>query len=171
MKKLYLYCDGVILDTINPVYEEIIANGKELNEENVINYYQNIDWYEFILRVGDINNAIEKIKKIIASGEYDVKILTHVHSEKESKGKIKYFREVLPEIEIITVPKSIKKADFVDAKDAILVDDYTPNLDYWYEKGGIPIKFSSKNKRSKYSKITDLEELFTKREELEKVKS
>lgn len=166
MIKLYLDCDGVILDTIDPAYEQIKKSGKELNEESVMNYYQNLNWYNFILEVGDIKNALEKIKLLLLSECFDIKILTHVHSDVEKEAKIKYFSEVLPNVPVITVPKSIAKADYVDATGAILVDDFTPNLDYWYEKGGIPIKFSSRNNRSKYTKITDLEDLINIKEKI-----
>lgn len=159
MQMLYLDCDGVILDTIDSVYNKIINSGKELNEENVGSYYRNLDWYNFILEVGDINNAISNIRKLLASGKFEIKVLTHVNSIEEGKAKIKYFSEVLPSIEVIPVPKSIQKADFVDPTGAILVDDFTPNLDYWHEKGGIPIKFSSTNKECNYLKIFSLDEL------------
>ena len=33
----------------------------------------------------------------------------------------------------------------MDACDAILVDDYILNLDYWVSKGGIAVKFSDSN--------------------------
>ena len=72
---------------------------------------------------------------------------------------LNYFKKVLPNINIITVPKTIKKADYVDATGAILVDDYTQNLDYWKEKGGIPVKFSSLRKENAHPVITDLLEL------------
>lgn len=172
MRKLYLDCDGVILDTIDPVYKTIINGGMELNEENVGSYYKSIDWYEFILSVGDIDNAIEKIRKIVSSLKYDVKILTHVHSENELSGKKRFFREVLPDVEVIGVMYNIPKADAVDADGAILVDDYLPNLDYWHSKGGIAIKFSSSDKPCDYFKITDLTELLTSKNLLkEKVKN
>ena len=52
-----------------------------------------------------------------------------------------------------------KKGDIVNPKGAILVDDFMPNLEYWYEMGGIPIKFSDTNKECKFTKINDLLEL------------
>ena len=55
--------------------------------------------------------------------------------------------------------KKIKKADAVDPKGNILVDDFLGNLDYWHEKGGISIKFSDSGKECIYQTITDLSEL------------
>lgn len=156
MKKLYLDCDGVILDTINKSYEML----KEMaisNEAEVQNFYRNLSWDKLIKDSGEIDNAISKIKEL--TKYFDVSILTHVNSVNEKEAKIKYFNEVLPGIEVISVPKTMQKADMVDPTDAILVDDFLPNLEYWEEKGGIPIKFSDSDKECPYTKITDLLEL------------
>lgn len=154
--KLYLDCDGVILNTINTSYRILTEKGIK-GEENVQAFYANLDWYNFILESGQINESISKIRNLLSL--YDISILTHVVSENEAASKRKYFNEVLPGIEVITVPKTIEKADYVDATDAILVDDFTHNLDYWYQKGGIAIKFSDSDKPSKYPTISDLSEL------------
>ena len=69
---------------------------------------------------------------------------------------------MLPDINIIYVPKNIRKSDYVNPKNSILVDDFLPNLEHWEEKGGIPIKFSSSGKSCKYHKIEDLLELLDK---------
>ena len=45
MQKLYLDCDGVILDTINKSYQMIKEKG--LTKEEVNDFYQNINWDEF----------------------------------------------------------------------------------------------------------------------------
>lgn len=156
MQKLYLDCDGVILDTINMTYKMLKEKNITKHSE-VEDFYRKINWDILIIEAGEIDNSIEKIKKII--NHFDVEILTHVNSEGEAIAKKKYFKEVLPTVNVITVPKEIKKADFVDPKGAILVDDYLPNLEYWYEKGGIPIKFSDSGKQGKYEVITNLLDL------------
>lgn len=156
MQKLYLDCDGVILDTINRSYIML----KELGittEPQITEFYSTLNWEKLIKESGEINNSISKIKEL--SKYFDIEILTHINSEDEVRVKLKYFKENLPGIKVITVSKSIKKADFVDPKGAILVDDYNSNLDYWYEKGGIPIKFSDSGKENKYPAITDLLDL------------
>ena len=139
MTKLYLDCDGVILDTINMSYKMLKEKGIEREEEKK-DFYRNLSWEELIIEAGEINNSIEKIKEL--TKVYDVEILTHVISEGEIIAKENYFKEVLPEVKVIAVPKEIKKADAVDPKGNILVDDFLGNLDYWHEKGGISIKFS-----------------------------
>lgn len=144
MTKLYLDCDGVILDTINMSYK-MIKNKGLTNEKDIEHFYKNLSWEELIIEAGEINNSIEKIKEL--TKVYDVEILTHVNSDGEIIAKLNYFKEVLPEVKVIAVPKEIKKADAVDPKGNILVDDFLGNLDYWHEKGGISIKFSDSGKK------------------------
>lgn len=156
MKKLYLDCDGVILDTINMSYKMLKEKGIESEEEKK-DFYRNLSWEELIIEAGEINNATAKIKKL--TEVYDVEILTHVISDGEIIAKENYFKAVLPNVNVIPVPKEIDKADYVDPKGSILVDDFLPNLEYWEEKGGIPIKFSDSDKDCKYKKINDLSEL------------
>ena len=102
---------------------------------------------------------IDLEKLMSGSKVYDIEILTHVNSDGEIIAKLNYFKEVLPEVKVIAVPKEIRKADAVDPKGNILVDDFLGNLDYWHEKGGISIKFSDSGKECIYQTITDLSEL------------
>lgn len=154
-RKLYLDCDGVILDTINFTYKMIEERG--ISEDKIDDFFKHLSWKNLIEEAGEINNSIEKIKEL--SKHFDVEILTHVNSEEEIREKFKYFSRVLPDIKLNVVPKIIKKGDIVNPKGAILVDDFMPNLEYWYEMGGIPIKFSDTDKECKFTKITDLLEL------------
>ena len=156
MTKLYLDCDGVILDTINMSYK-MIKNKGLTNEKDIEHFYKNLSWEELIIEAGEINNSIEKIKEL--TKVYDVEILTHVNSDGEIIAKLNYFKEVLPEVKVMAVPKEIRKADAVDPKGNILVDDFLGNLDYWHEKDGISIKFSDSGKECIYQTITDLSEL------------
>ena len=144
MQKLYLDCDGVILDTINYTYQIIKERG--ISEDKIDDFYKNLSW-----------ETLEKIKEL--SKHFDVEILTHVNSDNEIRAKFKYFTSVLPDIKLNVVPKIIKKGDIVNPKGAILVDDFMPNLEYWSEVGGIPVKFSDTNKECKFIKINDLLEL------------
>lgn len=158
MQKLYLDCDGVILDTINKSYQ-IMKENNIMDVDKINSFFCNIDWEEFILASGELDGAINKIKVLEDSGLFDIKILTHVNSNNEIEAKTKYFKKLLPNIEVISVPKAVRKADVVVADNAILVDDYMPNLDYWDEKGGISVKFSDSGKISRYITITDLLDL------------
>ena len=156
MKKLYLDCDGVILDTITKSYSILNERGIFSDEERR-NFYREVDWDVLINVSGEIDNAISKIK--ILKDYFDIKILTHVNSEKEAISKIKYFSSVLPEIEVIIVPKQIEKANMINPTGNILVDDYSPNLAMWEEKGGISVKFSNSGRKYDFITIKDLLEL------------
>lgn len=157
MTKLYLDCDGVILDTINMSYK-MIEDRKLKNDAEIEDFYRLLSWEELIKKAGQIDNSINKIKKLMT--KYDIEILTHVNSDNEVIAKLNYFSKVLPDIKVITVPKSIKKADAVEAKGNVLVDDFIPNLEYWQQQGGIAIKFSSAGKESPFTSVTDLLELY-----------
>lgn len=156
MQKLYLDCDGVILDTISKS-NKILSEEGIVSKDEVTKFYTNIDWGKLIEEAGQINDSISKIKKL--SNYFDIEILTHVNSENESNVKRNYFAKELPNINVITVPFHIKKADFVEATNTILVDDSTSNLEYWIKKGGIGIKFSAYNQDCNYKVITNLLQL------------
>ena len=156
MTKLYLDCDGVILDTITTSSKMLKEEGIH-GEPAVRKFYSSIDWKKLIEVSGEINDSIQKIKEL--SKYFDLEILTHVNSENEKKVKMEYFAKELPGIKVIAVPKPIMKADYVDPTNTILVDDFTSNLDYWKEKGGIPVKFSMSDKEYDYPVISDLLDL------------
>ena len=158
MKKLYLDCDGVILDTINKSYAMIREMDIDIEkEEEIKRFYQTIDWKKLIIDSGEINDSIKKIREL--EKHFDIEILTHTNSNEEIREKKDYFSRELPGINVISVPKNIDKCDMVSPKGAILVDDYAQNLKKWEEKGGIPIKFSDSGKDCDYTTITDLLEL------------
>ena len=64
MQKLYLDCDGVILDTINMSYKMIKEKGITKREE-IDHFYKNLSWQQLIIEAGEINNSITKIKKLM----------------------------------------------------------------------------------------------------------
>ena len=158
MKKLYIDFDGVILDTIKVTYEMIEKLGLGTPEE-VKEFYYNLDWNHLIKQTPEINDSINCIRKIMNSNLFDVKVLTHIISYNEGLGKIEYLKSKIPELEVILVPKQINKVDMVNHKDAILVDDFLGNLDLWHDKGGISVKFSDGNKKSKYRTVTKLDQI------------
>ena len=83
-------------------------------------FYQNLNWEEVLKKATDINEGIQRIKKIIDSGKFNVSILTHVTSLNEIKAKLKYIRNHF-DIPVIGVPKSISKAELINAKNSILI--------------------------------------------------
>lgn len=157
--KLYIDFDGVILDTIKVTYQ-MIEDRNLQTEEEIRNFYININWNELLKISPVINDSINCIKKIIESERFDVTILTHVHSKHEIEEKINFIKKEIPAIKIITCPKRIDKCDFVNPINAILIDDYIENLEKWQAKGGISIKFSDKNKEnSNFIIITKLDQV------------
>lgn len=161
MKNLYIDFDGVIMDTINKTYQMMDEeNIDKSDNEEVRKFYENIDWKRLLVEAGEINGAIEKVKKLNDSKKFNVSILTHVNSLDEAIEKVKFIRKFYDDITVIPVPKAISKTKMVHTKDAILVDDYTSNLVEWKSEGGIGIKFSIKPKQSEFVVIDDLDKIF-----------
>ncbi len=161
MKNLYIDFDGVIMDTINKTYQMMDEeNIDKSDNEEVRKFYENIDWKRLLVEAGEINGAIEKVKKLNDSKKFNVSILTHVNSLDEAIEKVKFIRKFYDDITVIPVPKAISKTKMVHTKDAILVDDYTSNLVEWKSEGGIGLKFSIKPKKSDFVVIDDLDKIF-----------
>lgn len=148
MKNLYIDFDGVIMNTITITYEELKRIGLDFNkvedQNRIREYYSEIDWNHLLNKKATIiNDAFDCIKKIISSNRYYVTILSHVNSLSEAEEKVKFIRKHLSDITIIPVPRTLSKTEMVNAKGAILVDDYAENLNEWKKAGGIGIKFST----------------------------
>ena len=157
---LYIDFDGVILNTIELSYKEIKEKyGPNATSKDSEKFYKSLDWNIFLHECSPINNSIENIRKLIDSNLYDVAILTHVLSANEQLAKQEYLNEFLKGVELIPVTKPTPKWTIVDCQNAILVDDYSENLKEWQEHGGIPIKFSEKNKEYEFITIKSLDEL------------
>lgn len=163
--KLYIDFDGVILNTIDITYR-LLAEMDLKDHKSIVNFYRNLDWDKLLCESSQIKNSIDNLKKIIESNLYDVTILSHVVSEREAIAKRKYLQKHIPKLKLITVDIGLNKCDAVDCKNTILIDDYMGNLELWYEKGGIPIKFSDKGKKYNYMTIISLIEVLEKYEEL-----
>ncbi len=148
MKNLYIDFDGVIMNTIEISYNELKKLGLDDknpdHQQEINNFFANIDWVELMKKSSVINDAIICIKKILDSKKFEVSILTHVVTISEAEAKIEFVRRYLNDITIIPVPRSLSKTQMVHTKDAILIDDYVENLKEWKNEGGIGIKFSTK---------------------------
>ena len=161
MKNLYIDFDGVILDTITPVYNL----AKKLNidvktQTNAVGLlYSKIDWETLIEESEELSNSINSIKELKKSGKFNISILTHINSLKEAKAKIEFINSLFDDLTIIPVPKSCPKTMMTQTKDAILVDDYSGNLRTWKDSGGIGVKYSKEKEECEFINITSLEEL------------
>lgn len=157
---LYVDFDGVILNSIDISYKRIHDRyGEFVTTEEASEFYQSIDWNEFIRECMPINDSISHLQEIIDSGRFNVTVLSHVLSSHEAMAKEQFLNECLPGIHFISVMKPRHKWEAVDCRDAILIDDYSENLDLWREHGGIPIKFSLKDKEYDYTSIKSLDEI------------
>ena len=159
MKKtnLYIDFDGVILDTINPLYQKLQEDN--IPEDKIKDFFINYDWTKIIKDQYIINDSIDCIQKIIDSNKFNLAILTHVNSLHEAELKIKYLRKYFKDITIIPCPKEISKTKMVQTKDSILVDDYAGNLREWEKEGGIPVRFSQKMNGKGFKVVDKLDQL------------
>ena len=160
MKNLYIDFDGVIMDTIPPLYKAIEENGVDLeNAKEVQRVISKFDFKTILTEDNIINNAFEAIRDLIKCGKYNVSILTHINSLEEGIDKTKFVRRYLRDITMILVPKQISKTQMVRTRDAILVDDFPGNLDEWTLHGGIGVKFTDNLKPKDYIRIDNLRSL------------
>lgn len=156
--QLYIDFDGVILDTLPPIYEELKKLGEKPSQQEVDDLFLNYSWKDLIQDKIIINDSINCIKKLVASNRFYITILTHVYSLEEAMVKIKYIRKYFKDLTIIPCPKKISKTKMVHTEGSILVDDYSGNLKEWESEGGIGIKFSGKENK-KYQTINKLDQL------------
>lgn len=161
MKNLYIDFDGVILDTITPVYnlaKKLNLDVKTQTKEVGL-LYSKIDWETLIDESPALSDSIDNIKKLKDSKKFNISILTHVNSLKEAKAKIEFINSLFNDLTIIPVPKACSKTMMTQTEGAILVDDYSGNLKEWQESGGIAVKFVKDIENGKYTEITSLDEL------------
>ena len=128
-KNLYIDFDGVILDTMTPIFEDYEKQKitKETEKDFLINY----PWNNIVNDTYIIGDAINDIYKILESNKFNLSILTHINSLNEGVLKINYLRKYFKDITIIPCPKEIPKTKMIETKDAILIDDYAGNLRDW----------------------------------------
>ena len=161
MKNLYIDFDGVILDTLPPVYDlarKLNIDYKTQSKEVGL-LFSKIDWVELIEESPELNNSINNIKKLKESKKFNISILTHVNSLKEAKAKIEFINGIYDDLTIIPVPKSCSKTMMTQTKNAILVDDFSGNLKEWEQSGGIAVKFVREKENSEFKEISSLDEL------------
>ncbi len=164
MKNLYIDFDGVILDTLPPVYKL----AKQLNldvktqTKEIGMLFSKIDWEELIEDSVDLNDSVNALSKLSESGKFNITILTHVNSLKEAKAKINFLDGITSDLTIIPVPSGVSKTKMTQTVGAILVDDFSGNLKEWEESGGTGVKFTKEKENDcKFINITSLEDLIS----------
>ena len=111
MKNLYIDFDGVILDTITPVYnlaKKLNLDVKTQTKEIGL-LYSKIDWETLIEESEELSDSIKSIKELRESKKFNISILTHINSLKEAKAKIEFINNLFDDLTIIPVPKSCSK--------------------------------------------------------------
>lgn len=156
MKNLYVDFDGVIVDTIRVTYDMLDRLGVDRsNFEKMSEFYYNLNWKQILSLTPIINDSFNCLNKISETNRFNISVLTHVNSLDEAIAKINYIRKYVKNITIIPVPREVSKTKMIDAKDAILIDDYSGNLKEWEEAGGIGIQFSTDLTKDKGFKVID----------------
>ena len=161
MRRLYIDFDGVVMDTIPLLYNELAKNGVKLGEEEQIKkVFGSFDFSTIIKDKNILNDSIECIHKLIDSKRFEIAFLSHVNSLEEGVVKVKYLRRHFKDnITIIMVPKALSKPKMVHSEGAILVDDFSGNLKEWEEAGGISIRFSKELESKGYKVVNRLDSL------------
>lgn len=156
MKNLYIDFDGVIMDTIKVTYDMLDRLGidKE-NPDKMLEFYSNLNWKQLLTLTPIINESFNCIEKLRASKKFNVAILTHVNSLDEVIAKVNFIRRYCKDITIIPAPRAIPKSKMLESKDAILVDDYSGNLQEWEKEGGIGIQFATDLDKNKGFPVID----------------
>ena len=156
MKSLYIDFDGVIVDTIRVTYDMLDRLGVDrADAEKMSEFYYNLNWKQLLALTPIINDSFNRIQNIANSNKFNISILTHVNSLDEAIAKVNYIRKYAKDVTIIPVPREISKTRMIDAKDAILIDDYSGNLNEWEQAGGIGIQFSTDLTKDKGFKVID----------------
>lgn len=137
--KLYIDFDGVIVNTMEIIEQELKENNLKKTDE----YYMNIDWFKLLNKCEIINLAFKQIESL--KSIFDISILTHIYTIEEGVAKLNFIRKYDKNLNVILVPKNIAKSKIVNAKNAILIDDYNENIKDWINSGGIGIKFNNKS--------------------------
>ena len=156
MQSLYIDFDGVIVDTIRVTYDMLERLGVDQTDfEKMSEFYYNLNWKQLLSLTPIINDSFNCLKKISATNKFNIAILTHVNSLDEAVAKINYIRKYYKRVTIIPVPREVSKTKMIEAKNAILIDDYSGNLKEWESAGGIGIQFSTDLNKNKGFKVID----------------
>ena len=137
---LYSDCDGVLVNTIDVAYEDMIEKGCNMNDRNEVDYFfrKVIDWREIFDKASTINDSFAKLRMLKASGLFnDVFICTGISGNYTEEGiKRELFAYEVPGIKVITVQYGIKKASIIAAPQRhILVDDEPRYVNNWNSYG------------------------------------
>ena len=131
MQKLYLDCDGVILDTVSKrIYEKLRELGITTAEATSM-YFSKLDWDKYIDECGQIDNSIDKIKAIIL---IQVKVLKKYENlitivlsqiwgtEERNTTCRRYVMDYIKTVEKI-IKEGIEKQEIIDMDSEVLASE------------------------------------------------
>ncbi len=160
MRRLYIDFDGVVLDTIPPLYKALEESKVDVTEEAQRRlFFSKFDFSTIINDDYILNDSVKCIHKLIKSKRFEISFLTHINSLKEGVVKVEYLRRHFKDITILLVPKEISKTKMVHSEGAILVDDFSGNLEEWGANGGIPVRFSKELESKGFKVLNRLDKL------------
>ena len=142
----YCDCDGVILNTIEVGFNIMRDMGCNMSDRKEIDYYfkNRVDWNEIFEKANFINNSVMQLKYLKRQDFFkDIIILTKLSGAcHEERLKRDLFKEVLPEIKVVTLQYGLSKALVVPSKGNILLDDEVRNCKGWAKEDGVAVLFS-----------------------------
>ena len=168
MKKIYIDCDGVILDSITNLclQKEKLGLYNHIDPDEFYKFFGIADknpslWEEVIIKAESLNKSVEIIRSV--EDYKNITVLTKIHSLKEMDLKVKKLRYLCNITSpIVFVPGPFDKNEIVDATGNILIDDSEYNIKEWREAGGVGILFNSKLSTNTDDKIKRLDYILKK---------
>ena len=115
-----------------------IPNRHNLSKNEKIEHLKKVDWNYVLKNSKPINDSIKYLKIMDPTKTF---ILTKIHSLEEGKEKIKWLKKHNIKLKVILVPYYVKKADSVDPRGNILIDDCLKTLSEWESNSGKVIFF------------------------------
>ena len=137
MRKIYIDCDGVILDSITNLclQKEKLGLYNHIDPDEFYKFFEIADknpslWEEVIIKAESLNKSVEIIRSV--EDYKNITILTKIHSLKEMDLKVKKLRYLCNITSpIVFVPGPFDKNEIVDATGNILIDDSEYNIKKW----------------------------------------
>ena len=82
MRRLYIDFDGVVMDTIPPLYAALEKSGTDVSDNAQVRVFMSTFDFNSIVNDDNIlNDSIECINKLIDSKRFEISFLTHSKSK------------------------------------------------------------------------------------------
>ncbi len=150
IKKIYIDMDGVLVDFDRGVKELLGLDPQP--QESSSDEYNKMLWEKarqypnFYFKLKPVKDMVDMFNELVKTYGDKVEILTGIPRkergiETASQDKIDWIHKYLSkDVKVNTVRRKEKK-NFCLGSGYILIDDYTKNLNEWFEAGGTSILF------------------------------